>query len=99
LGIRYDNWKVTFIEQRCKGTMAVWGEPFTPMRIPKIYNLRTDPYEFADVTSNTYWDWYINHVYIVYGAIALLTKFNATFDESPRSRSPTPSPPTKRSKS
>ncbi|WP_353085738.1 arylsulfatase [Stenotrophomonas sp.] len=88
LGIRYDNWKVTFIEQRCKGTMQLWGEPFTVMRIPKIYNLRTDPYEFADVTSNTYWDWYINHVYIVYGAIALLTKFNETFVEFPKIQKP-----------
>lgn len=88
LGIRYDNWKVTFIEQRCKGTLAVWGEPFTPMRIPKIYNLRTDPYEFADVTSNTYWDWYMNHVYIVYGAIALLTKFNETFQDFPKIQKP-----------
>jgi arylsulfatase len=88
LGIRYDNWKVTFIEQRCKGTMQLWGEPFTVMRIPKIYNLRTDPYEFADVTSNTYWDWYINHVYIVYGAIALLTKFNETFVDFPKIQKP-----------
>ena len=46
------------MEQRCKGTMLIWGEPFTDMRIPKIFNLRTDPYEFADVTSNSYWDWY-----------------------------------------
>jgi arylsulfatase len=88
LGIRYDNWKITFMEQRCKGTMQIWGEPFTAMRIPKIYNLRTDPYEFADVTSNTYWDWYINHVYIVYGAIALLTKFNQTFGEFPKIQKP-----------
>ena len=88
LGIRYDNWKVTFMEQRCRGTMQIWGEPFTAMRIPKIYNLRTDPYEFADVTSNTYWDWYINHVYIVYGAIALLTKFNQTFVDFPKIQKP-----------
>ena len=54
LGLRYDNWKVVFMEQRCKGTMQVWAEPFTRLRLPKIFNLRTDPYEFADVTSNTY---------------------------------------------
>ena len=88
LGIRYDNWKVMFMEQRCKGTMLIWGEPFTELRIPKIFNLRTDPYEFADVTSNSYWDWYINHVYIVYGAIAVLTKFNETFVEFPKIQKP-----------
>ncbi len=53
LGMRFDNWKVVFMEQRCEGTMQVWGEPFTRLRIPKIYNLRTDPYERADITSNT----------------------------------------------
>ena len=58
LGIRYDNWKMVFMEQRCQGTMQVWAEPFTRLRMPKIFNLRTDPYEFADVTSNTYCDWY-----------------------------------------
>ena len=88
LGIRYDNWKIVFMEQRREGTMLIWGEPFTSLRIPKIYNLRTDPYKFADVTSNSYWDWYIHHVYIVYGAIALLTKFNETFVEFPKIQKP-----------
>jgi hypothetical protein len=54
LGLRCDNWKVMFIEQRCKGTLAIWGEPFTKLRLPKLFNLRTDPYEYADMTSNTY---------------------------------------------
>ena len=36
---------------------GVWAEPFVRLRLPKIFNLRTDPYEFADITSNTYWDW------------------------------------------
>ena len=53
LGIRYDNWKIVFMEQRVAGTMRVWAEPFTPLRLPKLFNLRTDPYERADITSNT----------------------------------------------
>ena len=57
-----------FMEQRCRGTLQVWAEPFTKLRLPKIFNLRTDPYEFADVTSNTYYDWFIYHDYILYGA-------------------------------
>ena len=52
LGLRFDNWKVVFMEQRCHGTLQVWAEPFTRLRLPKLYNLRTDPYEYADVTSN-----------------------------------------------
>ena len=53
LGLRYDNWKVVFMEQRCHGTLQVWAEPFTRLRVPKLFNLRTDPFERADITSNT----------------------------------------------
>jgi arylsulfatase len=53
-GLRYDNWKLVFMEQRTPGTLQVWMEPFVPLRIPKVYNLRTDPFERADITSNTY---------------------------------------------
>ena len=53
LAMRYHNWKLVFLEQRCRGTMQVWAEPFTRLRVPKLFNLRTDPYEFADQTSNT----------------------------------------------
>ena len=59
LGMRYDNWKVVFMEQRCQGTLQVWAEPFTKLRVPKIFNLRTDPFERADQTSNSYWEWYL----------------------------------------
>ena len=83
LALRYDNWKVVFMEQRCHGTLQVWAEPFTRLRLPKIYNLRTDPYEFADVTSNSYYEWYLKHVYILYGAYAIADKFGATFKEFP----------------
>jgi hypothetical protein len=51
LGVRYDNWKIVFMEQRLKGTMGVWAEPFVKLRLAKFFNLRTDPYEFADITS------------------------------------------------
>ena len=57
VAVRFDNWKVVFIEQRTPGTLAVWVDPFTPLRVPKFFNLRTDPFELADTTSNTYWDW------------------------------------------
>ena len=48
LALRYDNWKIVFMEQRCHGTLQVWAEPFTRLRVPKLFNLRTDPYERAD---------------------------------------------------
>ena len=81
LAIRYDNWKLVFMEQRCKGTLQVWAEPFIRLRLPKIFNLRTDPYEFADITSNTYWNWMIHNAYFIYAAQAIAAKFAETFKE------------------
>ncbi|MGH7467653.1 MAG: arylsulfatase [Longimicrobiales bacterium] len=83
LALRFDNWKIVFMEQRAKGTLELWAEPFTPLRLPKFFNLRTDPFEFADVTSNTYWDWYLHHVYVMYVAQAAAGKFADTFKEFP----------------
>jgi arylsulfatase A-like enzyme len=82
-GLRYDNWKVVFAQQRSQGTLAIWGEPFVKTRIPWLYNLRTDPYEKATVTSNTYWDWYLNHVYLLLPAQTYVGQFLATFKEFP----------------
>jgi arylsulfatase A-like enzyme len=83
LAMRYDNWKLVFLEQRCHGTMQVWAEPFTRLRMPKIFNLRTDPYEFADVTSNTYYDWFIHNAYFIYAAQTGAGTFAASFKDFP----------------
>jgi arylsulfatase A-like enzyme len=83
LAIRMDNWKITFMEQRTAGTLAVWRDPFTRLRCPLIYNLRTDPYEFATVTSNTYDDWMFRHAYLIYAVQAVAAKFAETFQEFP----------------
>jgi arylsulfatase A-like enzyme len=63
--VRFDNWKVVFMEQRAAGTLQVWAEPYTELRVPKIFNLRTDPYERADITSNTYYDWLLDRAWIL----------------------------------
>jgi len=84
VALRWENWKAVFQEQRCQGTLAIWGEPFTQLRLPKIYNLRTDPFEFADVTSNTYWDWYMSKgPTMLLGAQVLVATFLETFKEFP----------------
>jgi arylsulfatase len=83
LGIRYDNWKIVFMEQRLPGTMGVWAEPFVRLRMPKVFNLRTDPYERADVTSNTYYDWFIYHAYMIYAGMAIAGEFAKTFKDFP----------------
>jgi arylsulfatase len=83
LGLRFDNWKIVFMEQRCQGTMQIWAEPFVTLRVPKLFNLRTDPYERADITSNTYWDWVLDHAFIIFYASAITTAFLETFKEFP----------------
>ena len=83
VGLRYDNWKVVFMEQRMEGTLRIWQEPFVPLRFPKLFNLRTDPFERADITSNTYWDWILDHVYLFVPAQGLVARFLATFQEFP----------------
>jgi arylsulfatase len=81
--MRFDNWKVVFMEQRAAGTLRIWAEPFTALRVPKLYNLRTDPFERADITSNTYYDWFIDHDYLVLAATTLVADFLATFEKYP----------------
>jgi arylsulfatase A-like enzyme len=82
-GLRYDNWKLVFMEQRMPGTLAIWLEPYTHLRAPLMFNLRMDPYERADITSNTYWDWYIDHAFLLVPAQAYVANFLGTFKEYP----------------
>jgi len=81
--LRYQDWKLVFLEQRVPGTLQVWAEPFVPLRLPKIFNLRRDPFERADITSNTYYDWLIDRAFLVVPAQAYVAKFMATFKEYP----------------
>ncbi len=83
MSFRYDNWKVNFMEQRLPGTMAVWGEPFISLRVPKLYNLRYDPFEYAPITSNTYYDWSGDHAFIMVPAQDIVANFLMTFKEFP----------------
>ena len=73
--------------------MDVWAEPFTTLRLQKIFNLMQDPFERADITSNTFWDWQLNHVGSVYGMMDEVFQFVATFkDFPPRSFPPSFNP-------
>ena len=95
VGVRQGDYKYVFAEQRLQGTMGVWAEPFTKLRLQKTFNLFQDPYERADITSNTYWDWIINHVGAVYGMMDEVFKFAETFKEfPPRSFPPSFNPAT-----
>ena len=83
LALRFDNWKVVFMEQRVEGTLQVWAEPFVPLRVPLLFNLRTDPYERARTTSNTYYDWLFDNDYLVFAAQIVMNEFLETFREFP----------------
>jgi arylsulfatase len=83
VALRYDNWKLVFMEQRAQGTLNIWAEPFTPLRVPRMFNLRTDPYERASITSNTYYDYLIDRAFLLVPAQAIVGQFLGTFTEFP----------------
>jgi arylsulfatase len=83
VALRYDHWKMVFMEQRVEGTCAIWSDPWIVLRTPKLFNLITDPYERADVTSNTYWDWMFDHIFLFLPAQRFVGEFLSTFVEYP----------------
>lgn len=80
-------WKVVYGEQREK-TMKLWAEPFTWLRLPKIFNLNRDPFERADTDSDAYWNWHMNHVFIFYKANELVVEHLKTYKMYPPSQRP-----------
>jgi arylsulfatase len=87
VAIRIQDWKIVFYEQRAK-TMQLWAEPFVELRIPKIFNLRRDPFERADENANSYWDWVLEHIFAIYPAQALAAEQLQTLVEFPPRQKP-----------
>lgn len=83
VALRHGDYKYVYAEQRCPGTLEIWAEPFTQLRLQKIFNLFQDPFERADITSNTYWDWNLNQIGAVYGAMDEVGEFAESFKEFP----------------
>jgi arylsulfatase len=86
--LRYNDWKAIFLEQKAKTTLRAWIEPWTELRLPLIFNLRRDPYERAYFTSNTYYDWLVDHAYFLVPAQAYVAQFLETFREFPPRQKP-----------
>jgi len=86
--LRYNDWKVIFLEQRAEATFQAWREPFVPLRVPLLENLRRDPYERGMITSNTYDDWFLDRVYLLLPAGDYVAQFLATFEEFPPRQKP-----------
>jgi arylsulfatase len=87
LAIRFGDFKCVLAEQRAK-TLACWFEPFVKLRAPKMFNLRTDPFERADENSNTYWDWVISHEFLLFEMQAIISQMIPGFVKYPPRQKP-----------
>ncbi|HEY1907863.1 MAG TPA: arylsulfatase [Myxococcaceae bacterium] len=88
VAVRSGNMKFVFCEQRKPGTLAIWSEPFVCLRAPHMFNLRMDPYERAESTSNTYWDWSLRHAFYVVPVQDVVAQFLSTFKKYPPRQKP-----------
>ncbi len=88
VAIRWDNWKAVFCEQRAPGNLNIWQDPLICLRVPKLFNLRMDPYERADITSDQYNDWLTKNVYLTAIATMKASEFLQTFIQYPPSQKP-----------
>ncbi len=87
VGLRYNNWKVVFAEQRSHG-FDVWQDPFVQLRLPKLFNLRMDPFERADHEAMNYGQWRIERVYALVPVQGIVGEFLGTFAEFPPRQKP-----------
>jgi arylsulfatase len=87
VALRYDDWKLVFQEQRAE-QMMIWAEPFVELRVPMIFNLRRDPFERAQHGSNTYFDWLLDHVFLLVPAQSFVAKMLKTLVDYPPRQTP-----------
>ncbi len=87
IGLRYQQWKLVFAEQRAHG-LAVWQDPFVTLRFPKLINLRTDPFERAPQEAMGYARWRIDRTFLLIPAQAYVAKFLGSFKEFPPRQKP-----------
>ena len=83
--LRYDQWKLVFQEQRAHG-FSVWQDPFVPLRFPKLFNLRSDPFETRDNHSMGGDLWAAERMFLLVPAQQYVGQFLATFKEFPPSQ-------------
>ena len=86
-GLRYDQWKIVFLEQQAHG-LHVWQQPLVPLRAPLIFNLRTDPFERAQEESGGYEKWYVQRMFLMAPAQAIVAEQLRTFQEFPPRQKP-----------
>jgi arylsulfatase len=87
MGMRYDKWKLHFLEQRAEG-FKVWSEPQVKLRVPLLFNLRSDPFEKAQHESIYYSDWHFRHIFLLVPAQAYVGKWISSFKDFPPRQKP-----------
>jgi len=88
MALRVGNWKAQFLEQRARG-VGVWQEPLVALRVPKIFNLRSDPFERATVDASMFYDkWMVDRAYLLVPAQAIVGQFLKPFEEFPPRQKP-----------
>ncbi len=87
VGVRDGDYKMVFREQRAHG-MEVWRNPYTELRMPRIFNLRMDPYERMDHEGAGYEQWMAEHIFLMMPAMTKVAQFKATFQEFPQRQKP-----------
>lgn len=88
VALRHGNWKVHFMVQDQPGTLEIWQREFRGLRMPLVFNLRTDPYEMAPIISNTYWDWVLDHSFVIYPLGDAIAPMLESLVEFPPSQKP-----------
>jgi arylsulfatase len=87
VAMRFNQWKLVFAEQRGEG-FDVWQEPFVPLRVPKLFNIRSDPFETADHESMDYPRWRVEHLFVLVPAQEYVARFLSTFRQFPPRQKP-----------
>ena len=85
--LRYDNWKITFLEQQAHG-LHVWQQPFVELRAPILNNLRMDPFELAQDIGMDYGRWYLEHMFVIAPATAYVGQWLQSFKDYPPRQKP-----------
>ncbi len=86
-GLRYERWKLVFMEQRAEG-FDVWQDPMIVLRLPKLFDLRSDPFELADHEAIGYPRWRIDRVFLLVPAQAYVARYLASFQAFPPRQPP-----------
>ena len=86
-GLRYDQWKAVFMEQKAHG-LAVWSQPMVQLRLPMLFNLRSDPFERSQHEAGDYVKWFVEHAFVLLPAQTVVAQHLASYQQFPPRQRP-----------